>query len=135
MSWARTLRSSELQPLHSSASCGVPVFAYFEYCWPYYSLYCSINGNCLTPTLFREVITSQFRDVFLARVISITDLNVILLNPEGTTGVVAQNSKYETKGKADGQVLVQSATTIVQVEEQNGKKVMSIFEAQTVDEQ
>ncbi|OWZ50075.1 hypothetical protein C368_06778 [Cryptococcus neoformans 125.91] len=96
----------------------------------------NINGNCLTPTLFREVITSQFRDVFLARVISITDLNVILLNPEGTTGVVAQNSKYETKGKADGQVLVQSATTIVQVEEQNGKKViMSIFEARTVDEQ
>jgi hypothetical protein len=56
-------------------------------------------------------------------------------NEARSTGIVGQWTSYLTKGKADGKELKQSATTIVKVEERNGKNVVTaIWEAQTIDE-
>nr|XP_019005769.1 uncharacterized protein I203_01084 [Kwoniella mangroviensis CBS 8507]OCF69230.1 hypothetical protein I203_01084 [Kwoniella mangroviensis CBS 8507] len=96
----------------------------------------NINGNHLTAETFIGLITSQFRGAFSASVTSIQDLNVVPTNETKTSGIVGQYSKYETRGKADGKVLKQSATTIVKVDERDGKKLItSIWEAQTVDEE
>ncbi|WVQ81679.1 hypothetical protein IAT38_003804 [Cryptococcus sp. DSM 104549] len=94
-----------------------------------------INGNTLPAELFRTVISSQFRGLHTATVTSIQDLNIATTNPEGTAGVVGQFSKYETKTKEGGVVVKQSATTIVKVEEREGKKVVTgIWEAQTEEQ-
>lgn len=56
-------------------------------------------------------------------------------NESGSTGVVGQWTAYITKGKENGKELKQSATTIVRVEEVNGKRVVTgLWEAQTSDE-
>nr|XP_019047905.1 hypothetical protein I302_04525 [Kwoniella bestiolae CBS 10118]OCF26835.1 hypothetical protein I302_04525 [Kwoniella bestiolae CBS 10118] len=96
----------------------------------------NINGNELTAEIFIGLITTQFRGAFSASVISIQDLNIVPANEAKTTGIVGQFSKYETKGKEDGKVLKQSATTIVKVDERDGKMLITaIWEAQTVDEE
>ncbi|EXJ84015.1 hypothetical protein A1O3_04682 [Capronia epimyces CBS 606.96] len=94
-----------------------------------------INGALLTSSEFVTVITTQFRTAFLASIVEIKDLNIVTTNDSGSTGVVGQWTAYVTKGKADGKELKQSATTIVKVEEREGKNVVTgLWEAQTVDE-
>ncbi|WVF67225.1 hypothetical protein IAT40_001973 [Kwoniella sp. CBS 6097] len=84
---------------------------------------------------FQTVITAQFRPSHTATIIEIKDLNIVPHGPTEGTGTVAQFTRYETVGKADGSVLKQSATTIVQVGEKDGKKVIAaIWEAQTIDQ-
>ncbi|WVW79184.1 hypothetical protein I302_101150 [Kwoniella bestiolae CBS 10118] len=79
---------------------------------------------------------AAIKGAFSASVISIQDLNIVPANEAKTTGIVGQFSKYETKGKEDGKVLKQSATTIVKVDERDGKMLITaIWEAQTVDEE
>lgn len=46
---------------------------------------------------FRSHHIPRFCGASLAKVISITDLNIIPFNRIGTAGVVGQSSKYETK--------------------------------------
>lgn len=56
-------------------------------------------------------------------------------NDSGSTGVVGQWTAYVTEGKEDGKKLRQSATTIVKVEEREGKNVVTgLWEAQTMGE-
>ncbi|WWC73364.1 uncharacterized protein I206_107331 [Kwoniella pini CBS 10737] len=94
----------------------------------------NMNGNDLTTESFINLINTQFRPAFSAKVLEIRDLNIVTTNTEGTTGVVAQYTRYETSGKSDNTILKQSATTIVAVEERDGKRsITRIWEAQTVD--
>ncbi|OCF44419.1 hypothetical protein I317_01679 [Kwoniella heveanensis CBS 569] len=95
----------------------------------------NINGNTLDAQTFKTVITSQFRPTHTASIVEIKDLNIVPHGPTEGTGTVAQFTRYETVGKADGAVLKQSATTIVQVGERDGKRVITaIWEAQTIDQ-
>ncbi|RVX68742.1 hypothetical protein B0A52_07628 [Exophiala mesophila] len=95
----------------------------------------NINGNTLTATDFVNIITSKFRGAFLASITEIKDLNIVTTNGSGSTGVVGQWTSYVTQGKSDGKELKQSATTIVKVEERQGRQIVTaIWEAQTVDE-
>ncbi|WVQ94818.1 hypothetical protein IAU59_001901 [Kwoniella sp. CBS 9459] len=97
----------------------------------------NLNGNQLDAQTFKTIITAQFRPTHTASIIEIKDLNIVPNGPSESsgTGTVAQFTKYETVGRADGAVLKQSATTIVQVGERDGKKVITaIWEAQTVDQ-
>lgn len=78
------------------------------------------------------LITEQFRSTFVASVTEIKDLNILTTNDAGSTGVVAQWTSYVTKGKDDGKDIKQSATTVVRVEEIDGKHVVTgLWEAQT----
>jgi len=102
-----------------------------------YSGYLSIkiNGTLLTTSEFVTLITTQFRSAFFASIVEIKDLNIMTTNDSGSTGVVGQWTAYVAKGKEDGKELKQSATTIVKVEEREGKNVVTgLWEAQTVDE-
>ncbi|OCF34174.1 hypothetical protein I316_04124 [Kwoniella heveanensis BCC8398] len=95
----------------------------------------NINGNTLDAQIFKTVITAQFRPTHAASIVEIKDLNIVPHGPTEGTGTVAQFTRYETVGKADGAVLKQSATTIVQVGERDGKRVITaIWEAQTIDQ-
>ncbi|KAL2435551.1 hypothetical protein ABEF95_003962 [Exophiala dermatitidis] len=95
----------------------------------------SINGTFFTTTEFVALITIQFRAAFVASIVEIKDLNIVTTNNSGSTGVVGQWTSYVTEGKADGEKLRQSATTIVKVEEREGKNVITgIWEAQIMDE-
>lgn len=83
---------------------------------------------------FITLITTQFRTAFLATIVEIKDLNIVTTNDSGSTGVVGQWTAYVTKEKEHGKELKQSATTIVRVEEVDGKKVVTgLWEAQTPD--
>jgi len=94
-----------------------------------------INGTLLTTSEFVTLITTQFRSAFFASIVEIKDLNIMTTNDSGSTGVVGQWTAYVTKGKEDGKELKQSATTIVRVEEREGKNVVTgLWEVQTVDE-
>lgn len=94
-----------------------------------------INGTSLTSSEFVNLITTQFRPAFHASIVEIKDLNIVTTNDSGSTGVVGQWTAYMTKGKGDGKEIKQSATTIVKVEEREGKHVVTgLWEAQTVDE-
>ena len=78
------------------------------------------------------LITEQFRSAFVASITELKDLNILTTNDSGSTGVVAQWTAYVTKGKEDGKEVKQSATTLVRVEEVNGKNVVTgLWEAQT----
>lgn len=91
-----------------------------------------INGTPFTKAAFVTLITEQFRSTFLASITEIKDLNILTTNDSGSTGVVAQWTSYVTKGKEDGKEIKQSATTVVRVEEVNGKPVVTgLWEAQT----
>ncbi|KAF1814420.1 hypothetical protein P152DRAFT_456674 [Eremomyces bilateralis CBS 781.70] len=95
----------------------------------------NINGTPLTSSEFVTLITTQFRSAFTAAIVKIKDLNIVTRNDSGSTGVVGQWTAYVTKGKEDGKELKQSATTIVKVEERDGKPIVTgIWEAQTVDD-
>lgn len=100
------------------------------------SVYCmQINGNPLTSSEFIKLIATQFRPAFTASIVEIKNLNIVTSNDSGSTGVVGQWTAYITKGKEDGKELKQSATTIVKVEERDGRTIItSIWEAQTVDD-
>lgn len=94
-----------------------------------------INGARFTKAAFVTLITEQFRTAFVASITEIKDLNIVTTNDSGSTGVVAQWTAYVTRGKGDGKEIKQSATTVVRVEEVNGKRaVTGIWEAQTSDE-
>lgn len=94
-----------------------------------------INGNSLTSSEFANLITTQFRGAFHASIVEIKDLNIVTTNESGSTGVVGQWTAYVTTGKEDGKKIRQSATTIVKVEERDGKNVVTaLWETQTVDE-
>lgn len=94
-----------------------------------------INGHSLTSSEFINLITTQFRGSQVAEIGEIKDLNIITSNDSGSTGVVGQWTSYVTTGKADGRKIKQSATTIVQVEERDGKSVVvGLWEAQSADE-
>ncbi|KAI1630013.1 hypothetical protein EDD37DRAFT_77730 [Exophiala viscosa] len=94
-----------------------------------------INGTSLTGSDFVNLITTQFRSAFSASIVEIKDLNIATTNDSGSTGVVGQWTAYVTKGKEDGKEIKQSATTIVKVEERDGKNVVTgLWEAQTVEE-
>jgi hypothetical protein len=91
-----------------------------------------INGTRFTKASFITLITEQFRSAFVASITEIKDLNILTTNDSGSTGVVAQWTAYVTKGKEDGKEVKQSATTLVRVEEVNGKHaVTGLWEAQT----
>ncbi|RAO70502.1 uncharacterized protein BHQ10_006514 [Talaromyces amestolkiae] len=91
-----------------------------------------INGTRFTKATFVTLITEQFRSTFVASVTEIKDLNILTTNDAGSTGVVAQWTSYVTKGKDDGKDIKQSATTVVRVEEIDGKHVVTgLWEAQT----
>lgn len=93
-----------------------------------------INGNLLTTTDFVNIITTQFRAAFVASIVEIKDLNIVTTNDSRSTGVVGQWTSYATKAKEDGKELKQSATTIVKVEERQGRQIVTaLWEAQTVD--
>ncbi|KAK5023927.1 hypothetical protein LTS07_009053 [Exophiala sideris] len=94
-----------------------------------------INGTVLSSSDFVDLITTQFRSAFSASIVTIKDLNIATTNSSGSTGVVGQWTAYVTKGKEDGKEMKQSATTIVKVEERDGKNLVTgLWEAQTVDE-
>ncbi|OKL61508.1 hypothetical protein UA08_03107 [Talaromyces atroroseus] len=94
-----------------------------------------INGTRFTKAAFITLITEQFRTAFVASITEIKDLNIVSTNEAGSTGVVGQWTAYVTRGKEDSKELKQSATTIVKVEEVNGKRaVTGLWEAQTSDE-
>ncbi|WRT68784.1 uncharacterized protein IL334_005764 [Kwoniella shivajii] len=96
----------------------------------------NINGSDLSAEKFVSLITTQFRGAFTASISHIQDLNIVTTNDTSTTGVVGQYTKYKTKSKVSGQILKQSATTIVKVEERDGKNVVTaLWEAQTLDEE
>lgn len=89
----------------------------------------------MTSSEFLHLITTQFRGGFDAAIVEIKDLNIVTSNDSGSTGVVGQWTSYVTTGKEDGRRIKQSATTIVKVEERDGKHVVvALWEAQTVDE-
>jgi hypothetical protein len=94
-----------------------------------------INGTRFTKAEFITLITNQFRTAFVASITEIKDLNIVTTNDFGSTGVVAQWTAYVTKGKEDGKELKQSATTVVRVEDADGKHLVTgLWEAQTQDE-
>ncbi len=94
-----------------------------------------INGTVLTSSEFINLITTQFRSSYLASIVEIKDLNIVITNDSGSTGVVGQWTAYVTKGKEDGKEIRQSAMTIVKVEAREGEKVVTgLWEAQTADE-
>ncbi|KIV79066.1 hypothetical protein PV11_06653 [Exophiala sideris] len=94
-----------------------------------------INGTVLSSSDFVDLITTQFRSAFSASIVTIKDLDIATTNTSGSTGVVGQWTAYVTKGKEDGKEIKQSATTIVKVEERDGKNIVTgLWEAQTVDE-
>lgn len=93
----------------------------------------SINGNVLTAEFFKGV-TLQYRTAFTGNITSIQDLNVVPVDATGNAGIVAQLTKYETEQKGTGEKVLATATTIVSVEEREGKKVIAgIWEAQSND--
>lgn len=97
---------------------------------------CSINGNALTAAIFESLIKEQFRGTQTAVENSVVDLNFAPSNETGRTGVIAQIRKYTTTAKADGKEVPQTATTLVQVEEKEGKLVIvGLFEVQSVDQE
>lgn len=78
------------------------------------------------------LITEKFRSAFVASITEIRDLNILTTNDFGSTGVVAQWTSYVIQGKEDGKEIKQSATTVVRIEEVNGKHaVTGLWEAQT----
>ncbi|KAL8292306.1 hypothetical protein RQP46_001772 [Phenoliferia psychrophenolica] len=94
----------------------------------------NINGTDLTAAAFSSMIKNQFRGTQIGALISSKDLNTSPLDPYGKTGAVAQTSQYTTTGKEDGKVVPQTATTLVKVEERNGKRIVtSLFEVTSVD--
>ncbi|KAI1616431.1 hypothetical protein EDD36DRAFT_135012 [Exophiala viscosa] len=112
--------------------CLLPPLTQFP-CSDYLSI--KINGTSLTGSDFVNLITTQFRSAFSASIVEIKDLNIATTNDSGSTGVVGQWTAYVTKGKEDGKEIKQSATTIVKVEERDGKNVVTgLWEAQTVEE-
>ncbi|WWC97817.1 hypothetical protein V866_004704 [Kwoniella sp. B9012] len=79
---------------------------------------------------------ADFVDSFFARTLFQPDDGLAATVLSAELAPDAAINKYETRGKADGKVLKQSATTIVKVDEIDGKKLISsIWEAQTVDEE
>lgn len=96
----------------------------------------NINGNALTAAIFESLIKEQFRGTQTAVENSVVDLNFAPSNETGRTGVIAQIRKYTTTAKADGKEVPQTATTLVQVEEKEGKLVIvGLFEVQSVDQE
>ena len=79
----------------------------------------------MTSSEFVHLITTQFRGGFHASIVEIKDLNIVTTNDTGSTGVVGQWTSYVTKGKENGKEIKQSATTIVKVEERDGKNVVA----------
>lgn len=91
-----------------------------------------INGQIFTSTEFIAMITATLRPTFLSSIVEIKDLNIHTTNDSGSTGVVAQWTSYVNKAKADGKETVQSATTIVKVEEREGRTIVTgIWEVAT----
>lgn len=80
------------------------------------------------------MIKDQFRGTQHAALVSSKDLTFAPLDADGRTGVVAQVSRYTTTGKEDGEVVPQTATTLVKVEERDARRVVtSLFEVTSVD--
>ena len=90
-----------------------------------------INGNSLPASTF-IAITSQYRSATTGTILSIQDLNAVPVDASGRTGIIAQFTTYETTDKASGAKTKAVATTIVAVEEREGRRVIAgIWEAQS----
>lgn len=67
-------------------------------------------------------VTNRFRASTTGKLISIKDLHIASLDPEGFTGVVAQFTEYEITEKESGGSVKAQATTITSVEENGGEE-------------
>lgn len=86
----------------------------------------------MTAGAFTDFMLHSFRAHVHGLVVDITDLDVVLQDPEGRTGIVAQVTKYTTTAKAGQGMTRSSATTVVEVVERDGRQMVSSFwEAQT----
>jgi len=91
-----------------------------------------INGNRMTAADFTDFMLNKFRPSVHGVVVAIQDLDVVPKDEEGRTGVVAQATKYTTTTKSGQVTTKSSATTIVEVIERDGKRLIADFwEAQT----
>ncbi|KAJ7731003.1 hypothetical protein DFH07DRAFT_781429 [Mycena maculata] len=91
----------------------------------------NINGNTIPAATFLELVKG-FHATGVGKLEKSTDLLVAPKDPAGRTGTVAQSANIVVYHK-DGKIVDQASVTIVQVEEKDGKRIMTSLVETTVE--